>query len=61
VTLYSRSLPFRAVGQLLGTTAQSVLRRVCGYVDTVCYKPTLGQASVVEFDEMWHYVLGITE
>jgi IS1 family transposase len=54
VTLYSRGLSFRAVGELLGTTAQSVLRWVCGYVDTVCHNP--GQAAVVELDEMWHYV-----
>lgn len=52
MTLYSRGLSFRAVGELLGTTAQSVLR--CGYVDTVCHTP--GQAAVVELDEMWHYV-----
>ncbi len=56
MTLYSRGLSFRAVGELLGTTAQSVLRWVCGYVDTVCHKPTPGQAAVVELDEMWHYV-----
>jgi len=56
VTLYSHGLSLRATGRLLGTTAQSVLRWVCGYVDAFCPKPVPGQAPVVELDEMWHYL-----
>ena len=39
VTLYGHGLSFRTVGKLLGTTAQSVLRWVVGYVDEHCAKP----------------------
>jgi len=56
VTRYSRGLSLRATGQLLGTTAQSVLRWVCDYVDALCPKPVPGSAPVVEIDELWHYV-----
>jgi insertion element IS1 protein InsB len=58
VTLYSHGLSLRSIGRLLGTTAQSVLRWVCRYVDARCPKPRPipGQAVVVELDEMWHYL-----
>jgi insertion element IS1 protein InsB len=54
VSLYGLSL--NAVAHLLGTTAQSVLRWVCGYVDRYCSKPPPGDAVVIELDEMWHYL-----
>jgi insertion element IS1 protein InsB len=44
------------VAHLLGTTAQSVLRWVCGYVDHHCSKPPPGEAVVIELDEMWHFL-----
>ena len=56
VTLYGHGLSFRTVGKLLGTTAQSVLRWVVGYVDEHCAKPCPEPVSVIEIDEMWHYV-----
>src|SRR3954462_3075903 len=49
-------LSFRTVARLLGTSAQSVLRWVCGYVDQYCAKPEPGEAVVVEVDEMWHFL-----
>lgn len=56
VTLYGHGLSFRAVGRLLGTTAQSVLRWVIGYVDHHCAKPAPEPVNVIEIDEMWHYL-----
>lgn len=56
VTLYGYGLSFRAVGRLLGTTAQSVLRWVIDYVDRHCAKPVPEPVSVIEIDEMWHYL-----
>ena len=44
------------MADLLGTTAQSVLRWVCGYVDRCCARPPPGEAVVIELDEMWHFL-----
>ena len=56
VSLYGYGLSFNAVADLLGTTAQSVLRWGCRYVDRFCTKPPPGEAVVIELDEMWHYL-----
>src|SRR3954467_11610313 len=56
VSLYGYGLSFNAVADLLGTTAQSVLRWVCGYVDRCCARPPPGEAVVIELDEMWHFL-----
>ena len=56
VSLYGDGLSFRTVARLLGTTAQSVLCWVCGYVDRFCTKPEPGEAVVIEVDEMWHFL-----
>ncbi|MCW2241777.1 IS1 family transposase [Azospirillum canadense] len=56
VTLYGHGLSLRAVGKLLGTTGQSVLRWVCQYVDRHCSKPIPEPVTVIEIDEMWHYL-----
>ncbi|GEO43279.1 hypothetical protein SAE02_74270 [Skermanella aerolata] len=54
VSLYGYGLSFNAVAHLLGTTAQSVLRWVCSYVDRCCAKPPPEDAVVIELDEIWH-------
>jgi transposase len=56
VSLYGYGLSFNAVAHLLGTTAPSVLRWVCRYVDRCCVKPPSGDAVVIELDEMWHFL-----
>jgi len=56
VTLYGHGLSFRAVGKLLSTTAQSVMRWVIGHVDAHCAKPTPEPVSVIEVDGMWHHL-----
>jgi transposase-like protein len=52
VNLYGYGLSFNVVAHLLGTTAPSVLRWVCGYVDRYCSKPPPGDAVVIELNEM---------
>ncbi|MCW2243137.1 IS1 family transposase [Azospirillum canadense] len=54
VTLSGHGLSLRAVGKLLGTTGQSVLRWVCQSVDRHCSKPTPEPVTVIAIDEMWH-------
>jgi insertion element IS1 protein InsB len=56
VSLYGYGLSFNTVAHLLGTTAQSVLRWVCDYVDHYCAKPPPGEAVVIELDEMAHFL-----
>lgn len=56
VSLYGHGLSFRTTARLLGTTAQTVLRWVCSYVDQYCTRPEPGDAVVVELDEMWHFL-----
>ena len=56
VMLYGHGSSLRTVAQLLGTCAQSVLRWVCDFVDTVCSKPAPGTVVVIVVDEMWHYL-----
>ena len=56
VTLYGYGLSLNAVGHLLGSCAQSVMRWVCGYVDHHCLKPAPEPVPIIEIDEMWHYL-----
>jgi IS1 family transposase len=56
VTLYGYGLSLTAVGRLLGSCAQSVMRWVCGYVDQYCTKPEPEPIPIIEIDEMWHYL-----
>jgi insertion element IS1 protein InsB len=56
VTLYGYGLSLNAVGRLLGSCAQSVMRWVCGYVDHHCPKPEPEPIPIIEIDEMWHYL-----
>jgi transposase-like protein len=56
VSLYGYGLSLNTVAHRLGTTAPSVLRWVCGYVDRYCSKPPPGDAVVIELDEMWHFL-----
>jgi insertion element IS1 protein InsB len=56
VSLYGYGLSFNAIACLLGTTAPSVLRWVCGYVDCHYAKPPPGEVVVIELDEMWHFL-----
>ncbi len=56
VTLYGFGLSLNAVGHLLGSCAQSVMRWVCSYVDHYCPKLEPEPVPIIKIDEMWHYL-----
>jgi hypothetical protein len=49
-------LSLKALGDLFGTLAQSVMRWGCGYVDHHWPKPEIEPVPIVESDEMRHYM-----
>ena len=57
VGLYRTGLSLSAIGRRLGVSAQSVMRRVRDHARDRCPKPgPTGRATVVELDEVWHFV-----
>ena len=57
VGLYCAGLSLSAVGKRLGVSAQSVMRWVRDHARDHCPKPEpTGRATVVELDEVWHFV-----
>jgi transposase len=55
--LYGTGLSLHAIGKRLGVSAQSVMRWVRDHARDHCPKPEpAGRATVVELDEMWHFV-----
>jgi transposase len=54
VSLYCAGLSLSAVGRRLGVSAQSVMRWVRDHARRHCPKPE--RATVVEIDEVWHFV-----
>ena len=55
--LYRVGLSLSAVGKRLGVSAQSVMRWVRDHARLHCPKPEpTGRATVVELDEVWHFV-----
>src|SRR5690242_21791414 len=52
VSLYGYGLSFNAVAHLLGTTAQSVLRWVCCYVDRYCTTSPPSAAVGIELEDI---------
>jgi transposase len=57
VGLYCTGLSLSATGRRLGVSAQSVMRWVRDHARLHCPKPApTGRATVVETDEVWHFV-----
>jgi transposase-like protein len=57
VSLYCAGLSLSAAGKRLGVSAQSVMRWVRDHARRHCPKPEpAGRATVVEIDEVWHFV-----
>ena len=55
--LYGTGLSLNAIGKRLGVSAQSVMRWVRDHARDHCPKPEpAGRATVVELDEVWHFV-----
>jgi transposase len=58
VELYCTGLSLNAIGKYLGVSAQSFIRWVRDHARRHCPKPqpTNSRATVVEIDEVWHFV-----
>ena len=57
VELYCTGLSLNAIGKRLDVSAQSVMRWVRDHARDRCPKPDAdGRATVVELDEVWHFV-----
>src|SRR4029450_4063223 len=57
VGLYRTGVSLREAGRRLGVSAQSVMRWVRDPARRHCPKPVpTGRATVVELDEVWHFV-----
>jgi transposase-like protein len=57
VGLHCAGLSLNAIGKRLGVSAQSVMRWIRDHARHHCPKPEpAGRASVVELDEVWHFV-----
>lgn len=56
VQLYTLGLSFRAIARLIKVAAPTVLRWVRAFAEKTYEKPEPAEATVVEIDEMWHYL-----
>lgn len=56
VTLYTLGLSIRAIARLIGVSPTAVLKWIKTFAKTHYEKPALGDAIIVELDEMWHYL-----
>jgi hypothetical protein len=57
IELYCLGLSMNAVAKHVGISAQSMLRWVRGHARYHCPKPEpTGRATVIEIDEVWHFV-----
>lgn len=56
VSLYTMGLSFRSIGRLLHVSAAAVFHWVKDFAEKIYEKPEPAEASVVEIDEMWHYL-----
>jgi hypothetical protein len=56
VGLAGYGLSINAIGHLLGSCAQSVMRWISSYVDHTCPKSEPEPVPIIEVNEMWHYV-----
>jgi transposase len=57
IELYCSGLSMNAVAKRVGVSAQTMLRWVRDHAQRHCPKPEpSGRATVVEIDEMWHFV-----
>jgi transposase len=58
ILLYSLGLSMTAIGKLLHISPNTVMRWIKVYVKRNCPKPEpkVGEAAVMEIDEMWHFL-----
>lgn len=56
ILLYVHGLSLNAIAKLVGASTPAVLRWVKQFAKDQCEMPIPGESTVVELDEMWHYI-----
>jgi len=56
VSLYLHGISMNAIARLLGVSPPAVLKWIRTHAKENCPKPTPGEATIVELDEMWHFL-----
>ena len=55
ISLYLHGLSMNAIAKMMGVSTPAVLKWIRNHAKN-CPKPTPGEATVVELDEMWHFL-----
>ena len=56
VLLYTHGLSLNAIAKLVGASTPAVLKWVKQFAKDQCEMPAPGESTIVELDEMWHYI-----
>ena len=56
ILLYTHGLSLNAIAKLVGASTPAVLKWVRQFAKEQCEMPAPGESTIVELDEMWHYV-----
>jgi transposase-like protein len=56
ILLYTHGLSLNAIAKLVGASTPAVLKWVRQFAKDHCEMPTPGESTIVELDEMWHYI-----
>jgi transposase len=56
VSLYLHGISMNAIAKLVGVSTPAVLKWIRTHAKENCPKPVPGEATIVELDEMWHFL-----
>lgn len=56
VALYLHGVSMNAIAKWTGVSTPAVLKWIRNHAKEHCPKPTPGEATIVELDEMWHFL-----
>ena len=56
VALYLHGVSMHAIGNWVGVSTPAVLKWIRNHAKDHYEKPTPGEATIIELDEMWHYL-----
>ena len=56
VSLYLHGISMNAIAKMVGVSTPAVLKWIRRHAQEHCPKPTPGEATIVEVDEMWHFI-----
>jgi len=56
VALYLHGVSMNAIAKWTGVTTPAVLKWIRNHAKENCPKPVPGEATIVELDEMWHFI-----